>query len=113
MTLLTDGILENRHYAFLNILGLSVALLSVFLIFMWVFHESGYDKFNSNFHRIYQINNLSIEDGVRRDGTPSTLAPGIIDRCSGMENITRIVRFNPVTGDAMNRWLQNFDYKTE
>ncbi len=93
---LAKGIMVNRLFAFLNILGLSVALLSVFFIFMWVFHESRYDKFNENYDRIYQINNLSIEDGVRWDGTPSPLAPAIIDHSQGVEQITRIVRFNPL-----------------
>jgi putative ABC transport system permease protein len=88
--------LRNRLYAFLNIVGLSVALLSVFIVFLWVFHESGYDKFNTNYHRIYQINNLSVEDGMRWDGTPSPLAPAIIDNSPGVEQITRIVRFNPL-----------------
>jgi putative ABC transport system permease protein len=91
------GILASRLYGFLNISGLSTGLLSVTFIFLWVFHESGYDKFNANYHRIYQINNFSVEDGVRWDGTPSPLAPAIIDNSQGVEQITRIVRFTSVS----------------
>ena len=94
--LIIKGILAYRLYGFLNILGLSIGLLSVTFIFLWVFHESGYDKFNANYYRIYQINNFSVEDGVRWDGTPSPLAPAIIDNSQGVEQITRIVRFTPV-----------------
>jgi putative ABC transport system permease protein len=94
--MLVKSLLASRFYTFLNILGLSTALLAVFFIFLWVYHETRYDKFNENYNRIYQINNLSIEDGMRWDGTPSPLAPAIMDHCQGIEYITRIVSFSPL-----------------
>ena len=90
---LIRNILRNRLYSFLNILGLSVAMVAVIFIFLWVFYESGYDKFNANYDRIYQINNLSKSDGSRWDGTPSPFAQLIAENSPVIESITRIKRF--------------------
>jgi putative ABC transport system permease protein len=79
-------------YSFLNILGLSVAMVAVIFIFLWVFYETGYDKFNVNYDRIYQINNFSVRDGSRWDGTPSPFAPAIAESSPEIESITRVRR---------------------
>ncbi len=89
---LIRNILRNRMYSFLNILGLSVAMVAVIFIFLWVFYETGYDKFNVNYDRIYQINSLSVNDGSRWDGTPSPFAPSIAENSPEVESITRILR---------------------
>lgn len=91
--LLIRNILRNRLYSFLNILGLSVAMVAVIFIFLWVFYQTGYDKFNTNYDRIYQINNLSKNDGSRWDGTPSPFAPVIAENSPVIESITRLKRF--------------------
>lgn len=82
----------NRLYSFLNILGISVALTSVIYIFLWVYYELSYDKFNTNYHCIYQINGLS-KDGNRFSGSPLSLASAIVDHSPEIKSIAIIRKF--------------------
>ena len=49
------NMLRNRFPAFLNILGLALGVAASLFIFLYVFYESGYDKFHQNADRIYRI----------------------------------------------------------
>ena len=89
--LLSRNIVKFRLYSFLNITSLSVGLASVIYIFLWVFYEIGYDKFNANYHHIYRIN-FETNKGVRWTGSPAPLAPAIIENAPGIEAAVRILR---------------------
>ena len=43
-------------YTFINFFGLALAITSVMLIAMWVNFQLSYDKFNTNYEKIYQVN---------------------------------------------------------
>jgi putative ABC transport system permease protein len=47
--------LNNPVYSSLNILGLAVGTACFFLIFLWVEHETGYDRALPNADRIYRV----------------------------------------------------------
>jgi len=49
------SLLKKQAYTLLNIGGLAVGLASVILIFVWVADEYAYDKFHTNYDRIYQL----------------------------------------------------------
>jgi putative ABC transport system permease protein len=91
LKLLSRNIVKFRLYSFLNITSLSIGLASVIYIFLWVFYELGYDKFNANYHNIYRIN-FETNKGVRWTGSPAPLAPAIIENTSGIEAAVRILR---------------------
>jgi len=100
------SISQNRLCSFLNILGLSIALTSTLYIFLWVYSESGYDKFNKNFHRIYQINSVS-KDGFRFGGCPPNLATSIADNSPGIESAVRIRKLESVAlSYAENKFME-------
>ena len=46
---------KNKTSSLLNIIGLSASLTCFVLIAVWVIDEMSYDKFNSNYSRIYRI----------------------------------------------------------
>jgi putative ABC transport system permease protein len=46
---------KNKTSSLLNIIGLSASLTCFILIAVWVIDETSYDKFNSNYSRIYRI----------------------------------------------------------
>jgi putative ABC transport system permease protein len=103
LKLLSRNIVKFRLYSFLNITSLSVGLVSVIYIFLWIFYETGYDKFNTNFYNIYRIN-FETKDGVQWTGSPAPFAPAIIENAPGIEAAVRILRcpaFSFSFGDKM------------
>lgn len=49
------NLLRNKLFSFINILGLSIGIGAALLIFNYLQYEEGYDKFHSNFNRIYRV----------------------------------------------------------
>ena len=50
------NILKTKLYSFLNIIGLSIGLLGVILIFLYTNNEINYENYHENKDRIYRIN---------------------------------------------------------
>ncbi len=46
---------KNQFYTFINIGGLAVGIASSILILLWVADEYSFDKFHSNYNRIYRL----------------------------------------------------------
>ena len=82
--------MRYKLFSVLNLLGLSIGLTSVLLIAAWVYNESGYDKFNENFERIYQINFKNKQGEFSMAGTPAPLAPAIINDVAAIESVVRL-----------------------
>jgi hypothetical protein len=51
--------IKNKTYSVLNIVGLSAGLTCFAFIVLWINDERSYDKFNTNFDRIFRV--VSIE----------------------------------------------------
>ena len=49
------NLLKNSAYSFINIAGLSIGIASSILILLWVADEHSYDKFHTNYDRIYKL----------------------------------------------------------
>jgi putative ABC transport system permease protein len=50
------GLLKNKAFTIINILGLALGLATCLLIVFYVFDELSYDRFNLNANRIYRVN---------------------------------------------------------
>jgi putative ABC transport system permease protein len=75
LTIIIQSLLRHKLFAILNLLGLTIGLTCVFMIMLWVYNETGYDKFNTNFENIYQINFKNQHGELEMAGTPNPLAP--------------------------------------
>jgi len=84
------NLLRYRLFSGLNLLGLSIGLTSVLVITLWVYNESGYDKFNKNYDRIYQINFKNDKGEFSMAGTPDPLAPAIMNDVAAIESVVRV-----------------------
>jgi putative ABC transport system permease protein len=84
------NLLKNRGYSFINIGGLAIGLASAILIFLWVADEYSFNKFHTNYNRIYQLYQSS-EWNMGHIGTgqsmPYPLKEVLPDKASQIEYI--------------------------
>ncbi|GAA4300273.1 ABC transporter permease [Compostibacter hankyongensis] len=69
----------SRGYAAINIAGLSVGMAGAMLIFVWLQHEVGVDRFHKKGARLYQVYGLHKLNGEIRTNTntPEPMAPAL------------------------------------
>ena len=83
---------RRRTYMGINLIGLSVGLASVLLLFLFVGNEFRYDRHHENARRIYRMAldaNLSGE-AIRDTKTPALLAPTMVQSFHEVEQAARI-----------------------
>ena len=49
------NIKRHKGYAFINVMGLSIGMACCIVIFLYIFNESTYDRFNRNADRIHRV----------------------------------------------------------
>src|SRR5258705_2704113 len=81
-----------KGYALLNILGLSAGLTCFAFITAWVSDEIGYDKFNSNYNRIFRlISTEKTETGISESAVSSApMAKALKDDYAEVKNTVRM-----------------------
>jgi len=83
------NLLKNRSYAWINTIGLSVAMTCSIIILLWIKNERSYDNFHPNKERIFRIFS-QCPDGTMSVGTPSPLAPAMLEEIPELEQAVRI-----------------------
>ena len=70
------NLLRQKGYTLINIIGLSVGIASALLIFMFVFNENNYDRFNQQAKQIYRVYQDAFFSGehMQSSWTPAPLA---------------------------------------
>lgn len=83
---------RNKVFSLINILGLSIALTSVLVIFLFITHEINFDRFHSNFDRIYRVNSKQIKNGVESFSStvPVPLGTALKQELTGHDCVTQI-----------------------
>jgi len=92
---------KNKFYAALNILGLTIGLVSFILIFLYVRDEVTYDQHNSKFDRIYRLES-SFRIGTKYDNfavVPIPLGPALQLEYPEVEKVVRFAE----TGNLLVR----------
>ncbi|MCX6236211.1 MAG: ABC transporter permease [Bacteroidia bacterium] len=86
---------KNKGTSIVNLLGLTIALTSSVLIFMWVYHEVTFDKFQKNYKNIYMVaSEWKYTDG-KSDfimETPTPLGPFLKDNFPEVVQSTRFAK---------------------
>ena len=84
------NLLKNKSYALLNILGLSMGMVAVFIITRFVFEELSYDQHNQYKNRIYRV----YHDGDEKQGiTQAILTNAVKDQFPDIEQAVRIGKY--------------------
>ena len=83
---------ENRVFAGINVLGLSIALSASFIILLYVINELSYDHFNRNRKNIYKVLNYYKDFNQTMSGTPYILASALKEQFPQVGKATRLKR---------------------
>lgn len=83
---------KNKTYALLNIIGLSAGLTCFALIALWVTDELSYDKFNTNYERIFRlISSAKTGTGIEESAvTSAPMAKALKKDYAEVENAVRL-----------------------
>ena len=87
-------LLAYRHFirsplsSFIELFGMTAGLTVFLLILLWVFNETGYDKFNEHADRIYRLeSNNATEDNTAL--ITSIVAPLLKENLPEVEEVVR------------------------
>jgi len=77
------NLIKQRYYSSINIIGLAISMASAMIIFLWVSHESSFDKFHDKYENIYRITSDASMGGQKFNlcYAPSPLANELADKC--------------------------------
>lgn len=89
------SMMRNKAFSLINILGLSIGLLSFLAISLYVIDEFSYDRFHANSNRIYRaIINANFDGQTAKWGAvPNKLAPASRE-IPEIEKVTRVFHHN-------------------
>jgi len=87
------NITRNKFYSVLNILGLSIGLISTIFILLYIQDELSFDKYNKNYKRIYRLeSDFRISEKHDKFAVTSVpIAPAMKMEYPEIEQYTRIV----------------------
>ncbi len=80
---------KNKLYSFLNIFGLAIGLALVFLIVLYIRHETSYDAYNKKAERISRVLTIRKDLDWITPGTSYLLAPILRDEYPEVETVAR------------------------
>ena len=82
------NIQRNSFYSFINIAGLSIGIASSILILLWVADEISFDRFHTNYDRLYKVYmNQQFADGTRsQTALPYPLKEAIKNKSSQVKH---------------------------
>ncbi len=86
------ALLKYKGTTLINVLGLSIGLLSVLMISIYVYSEMSYDKFNENADRIYRIGVVGKMQGndLNMAVTSGSMARALVDEYPEVEEAVKI-----------------------
>src|ERR1700684_778620 len=86
------GLLKNKGFTAINVLGLALGLATCLLIVFYVFDELSYDRVNTNADRIYRGNN-DIKFGRNENSYAVSPAPLAVAFLNDLHEVEQAVRF--------------------
>ncbi|MBT6031999.1 MAG: ABC transporter permease, partial [Kordiimonadaceae bacterium] len=108
------GILRDKQYFTINVLGLAIALSTVILIALFVSDELSYDKWLNDVDRVYKIESINTSPGsepVKVSYTPGTMAPGLLNNfASDLDGAVRIYENETSVKVGATQFNETVDY---
>jgi putative ABC transport system permease protein len=114
--MISRGFRRFRSVFVINLLGLSTALTSVLLIYLWVNDELAVDRYNQFNERLFQIKQNTDDDGRIHtgSGTPGILARAMSEEIPEVEHATAYVPWDVYGSLPVVQWQEKrFKTKTQ
>ncbi len=88
------NIINNKLFSILNIVGLATSFAVTILLLSFVWKETSFDAFHSNFSNIYRVNTeFDAEyENLKTPQLPNSVAPAMLAEVTGVENTARLVK---------------------
>ena len=86
------NLLQNRVYALLHILGLTLGITCALFITLYIVDETSYDDFHTKKKRIHRIVTRILEDG-KESYYPNTQVPMAVELQTNHTEVEHAVRF--------------------
>ena len=106
------NLIKYKAYSIINLLGLTIGLMSCILISLYVLDELNFDRFHSKAERIYRIveTQASPDQGERQFGvTVAPLGPTMAEEIPEVINYARLVRLGRmVVQYGQNKFYEEF-----
>ncbi len=100
--------LRHKFYSVLNIVGLALGLSCCLLIFLFVNHETSYDKFHQKAEKLYRLNLGSIERGYGSYAKSSgAMAQVLLDNYPEIESAVRLRHFPSLVANGDTRFYED------
>jgi len=71
------NLLRQKLFSFINLLGLTVSIISTVVIYLYVSHEFSFDRFHKDADRIYRVNQTFIWGEGNNNSQFSSTGPGV------------------------------------
>ncbi|MFC5624960.1 ABC transporter permease [Algoriphagus winogradskyi] len=83
---------KRKLYTGINLIGLTIAIVSFLAICLYIQHEWSYDKMYTDYDRIYKFNQEFVSQGESQlvSSTPSSLIPTLIEEVPEVETGTLV-----------------------
>lgn len=101
---------RNKVFSIINIFGLSVALTSVLIIFLFISHELSFDKYHTNFDQIYRVVTKQIVNGSEsyHEAVSVPLGRALNAELTGHNAVTQLYfNYEDLLRIDDNKYLQN------
>jgi putative ABC transport system permease protein len=92
------GLLRQKRYLFINLMGLAVGIAAYMVIMLYVTHEKEYDKHIEQRDRIFRVVEIQDEPGVGNQHVAITMAPLAREMKNYFPQIEETVRILPAYG---------------
>lgn len=80
---------QNKVFAGINAMGLSIALAASFIILLYVINELSYNDCHKNRKQIYKVLNYYVDFKITQSGTPYILASALKEEFPQVEKAVR------------------------
>lgn len=80
---------QNKVFAGINALGLSIALAASFIILLYVINELSFNHCHKNHKQVYKVLNYYVDFKLTQSGTPYILASALKEQFPQVEKAVR------------------------
>lgn len=99
------NVLRNKGFTFINIFGLAVGMACCIVLFLYVQHESSFDRFHAQAGQIFRVISQDEDEGGvdRFVKTPAPLAPALLQ---DFPEVQKAVRFAAGSAEVTHKGLR-------